>query len=47
MEPGSILPEIGGFSIAANTSREAMTVPRVPKLASTHLVRAVLDDRDG
>jgi exo-1,4-beta-D-glucosaminidase len=34
--------EISGFSIAPNTSREAMTVPRVPKLASTHLVRAVL-----
>jgi exo-1,4-beta-D-glucosaminidase len=34
--------EIGGFSIGANTSREAITVPRVPKLASTHFVRAVL-----
>ena len=34
--------EISGFSIAPNTSREAMTVPRVPKLAATHLVRAVL-----
>jgi exo-1,4-beta-D-glucosaminidase len=34
--------EISGFSIAPNTSREAMTVPRVPNLASTHFVRAVL-----
>jgi exo-1,4-beta-D-glucosaminidase len=34
--------EVGGFNIAPNTSREAMTVPRVPKLASTHLVRAAL-----
>jgi exo-1,4-beta-D-glucosaminidase len=34
--------EISGFSIAANTSREAMMVPRVPNLAPTHLVRAVL-----
>jgi exo-1,4-beta-D-glucosaminidase len=34
--------EISGFSIAPNTSLEAMTVPRVPKLDSTHLVRAVL-----
>jgi exo-1,4-beta-D-glucosaminidase len=34
--------EVGGFSIAANTSREAMTVLRVPKLASTYLVRAAL-----
>jgi exo-1,4-beta-D-glucosaminidase len=34
--------EIGGFSITPNTSREAMTVPRVPNLASTHLVRAAL-----
>jgi exo-1,4-beta-D-glucosaminidase len=33
---------ISGFSIAPNTSREAMAVPRVPKLASTHLVRVVL-----
>ena len=34
--------EISGFSIAPHTSSEAMTVPRVPNLASTHLVRAVL-----
>jgi exo-1,4-beta-D-glucosaminidase len=34
--------EVGGFNIAPNTSREAMTVPRVPKLTSTHLVRAAL-----
>ncbi len=34
--------EISGFSIAPNTSREAMTVARVPNLAPTHLVRAVL-----
>ena len=34
--------EVGGFNIAANTSREAMTVLRVPKVASTHLVRAAL-----
>ena len=34
--------EVGNFSIAANSSREAMTVPRVPKLASTHFVRAAL-----
>ena len=34
--------EISGFSIAPNTSREAMTVLRVPNLASTHLVRVVL-----
>jgi exo-1,4-beta-D-glucosaminidase len=34
--------EISGFSIAPDTFREAMTVPRVPNLASTHLVRAVL-----
>jgi exo-1,4-beta-D-glucosaminidase len=34
--------EIGGFSIAANTSREAMAVLRVPNVASTHLVRAAL-----
>jgi exo-1,4-beta-D-glucosaminidase len=34
--------QISGFSIAANTSREAMMVPRVPNLAPTHLVRAVL-----
>ncbi len=34
--------EISGFSIAPNTSAEAMTVPRVPNLALTHLVRVVL-----
>jgi exo-1,4-beta-D-glucosaminidase len=34
--------EIGGFNIEANSSREGITVPRVPKLASTHFVRAVL-----
>ncbi len=34
--------EISGFSIAPNTSAEAMTVPRVPNLAPTHLVRVVL-----
>src|ERR1700730_3923881 len=34
--------EIGGFNIEANTSREGITVPRVPKLASTHLIRAAL-----
>ena len=34
--------EIGGFSIAANTSREAMTVLRVPKVAPIHLVRTAL-----
>ena len=34
--------EVGGFSIAANTSREAMTVLRVPKVAPTYLVRAAL-----
>jgi hypothetical protein len=34
--------EVSGFNIAPNTSRESMTVPGVPKLASTHLVRATL-----
>jgi exo-1,4-beta-D-glucosaminidase len=34
--------QIGGFSIAPNSSHEAMTVPRVPNLAPTHLVRAAL-----
>jgi exo-1,4-beta-D-glucosaminidase len=34
--------QVGGFSIAANSSHEAMTVPRVPKLAPTHLVRAAV-----
>ncbi len=34
--------EVGGFSIAANSSREAMTVLRVPKLSPTYLVRAAL-----
>ncbi len=36
--------EISGFSIGPNTSREAMTVPRVPKVDPTYLVRAVLMD---
>ncbi len=36
--------EISGFSIGPNTSREAMTVPRVPNLNSTYLVRAALMD---
>jgi len=34
--------EISGFNVAANTSGEAMTVPRIPNLASLYLVRAVL-----
>jgi len=34
--------EIGGFGIAANTSHEALTEPRVPRVASTHFVRTVL-----
>jgi exo-1,4-beta-D-glucosaminidase len=34
--------EISGFNVAANTSGEAMTVPRIPNLASPYLVRAVL-----
>ena len=34
--------EISGFSIGPNTSREAITVPRIPNLDSTYLVRAVL-----
>jgi exo-1,4-beta-D-glucosaminidase len=36
--------EISGFSIGPNTSREAMTVPRIPNLDPTYLVRAVLMD---
>jgi exo-1,4-beta-D-glucosaminidase len=36
--------EISGFSLEANTSREAMSVPRVPNLDSTYLVRAVVKD---
>jgi len=34
--------EINGFNIEANASREAMTVPRIPNLDTTYLVRAVL-----
>jgi len=34
--------EISGFNAAPNSSREAMTIPRVPNLAPTYLVRAVL-----
>ncbi len=34
--------EIKGFTIGPNTSTEAMTVPRVPNLDPTYLVRAVL-----
>ena len=34
--------EIGNFSIAANTSLEAMTVPRVPNVDPTYLVRVSL-----
>jgi len=34
--------EISGFSIGPNASREAMTVPRIPNLEATYLVRAVL-----
>src|SRR5882724_539161 len=33
---------ISGFSVAPNASREAMTVPRIPNLDSTYMVRAVL-----
>ena len=36
--------EIAGFSVGPNTSREAMTVPRIPNLNPTYLVRAVLMD---
>ena len=36
--------EISGFNVGPNTSREAMTVPRIPNLAPTYLVRAVLMD---
>jgi exo-1,4-beta-D-glucosaminidase len=34
--------EISGFSIGPNASRESMTVPRIPNLDSTYLVRAAL-----
>ena len=34
--------EISAFSVGPNTSREAMSVPRIPNLDSTYLVRAVL-----
>jgi len=34
--------EISGFNMGPNTSREAMTVPRIPNLDPTYLVRAVL-----
>jgi exo-1,4-beta-D-glucosaminidase len=36
--------EISGFSVGPNTSREAMTVPRIPNLNPTYLVRGVLMD---
>jgi exo-1,4-beta-D-glucosaminidase len=36
--------EISNFSVGPNTSQEAMTVPRVPNVDSTHLVRTVLMD---
>jgi exo-1,4-beta-D-glucosaminidase len=36
--------EISNFSVGPDTSHEAMTVPRVPNVDSTHLVRAVLMD---
>ncbi|HEX3352098.1 MAG TPA: hypothetical protein VHS34_04700 [Terriglobales bacterium] len=36
--------EISGFSIGPNLSLEAMTVPRIPNLDQTYLVRAVLMD---
>ena len=39
--------EISGFNAGANTSGEAMTVPRIPNLASTYLVRAVLTNPSG
>jgi exo-1,4-beta-D-glucosaminidase len=39
--------EISGFSIGPNASREAMTVPRIPNLDPTYLVRAVLMDAAG
>jgi exo-1,4-beta-D-glucosaminidase len=34
--------EISGFNVGPNSSREAMTVPRVRNLAPTYLVRVVL-----
>jgi exo-1,4-beta-D-glucosaminidase len=34
--------EISNFSIGPNTSREAITVPRIPNLDPTYLVRGVL-----
>jgi exo-1,4-beta-D-glucosaminidase len=34
--------EISDFSVGPNTSREAMTVPRIPNLDPVYLVRAVL-----
>jgi len=34
--------EISGFSLGPNASQEAMTVPRIPNLDSTYMVRAVL-----
>jgi exo-1,4-beta-D-glucosaminidase len=36
--------EISNFSIGPNTSREAITVPRIPNLDPTYLVRGVLMD---
>ncbi len=39
--------EISGFNAGANTSGEAMTVPRVPNIAATYLVRAVLANTSG
>jgi exo-1,4-beta-D-glucosaminidase len=36
--------EISNFGMAANTSREAMTVPRVPNVDPTYLVRVSLVD---
>jgi exo-1,4-beta-D-glucosaminidase len=39
--------EISGFNAGPNTSREAMTVPRVPNLAPTYFVRAVLTNTSG
>src|SRR5258708_1124821 len=34
--------EVRRLNLEANTSREAMTVPRIPNLDATYLVRAVL-----
>ena len=39
--------EISSFAIGPNTSREAMTVPRIPNLDPTYLVRALLMDAAG